>query len=311
MNHWTRYSLQVSSFILTGVSIIFTVLLWSQLPSQSWMKLFTGAAGFALELCKFALLPFSFLLLRNRETTAGLILLLIGCALFTVSIAASVTFLETGEQARQRASDAWQQKQESLNQLDEQIRLGQLAASEDINNGYRQRGLETLKTVQKWQAERETLANIPINQNGNLSALKKEERFYAWLLLALLIDGCSVAGWTILASQEQQKVKLKTVSEAIPETIPKTVSETRTEIVTTEMTGDYSEANPVPVSVNDEVYNRITSGTYGEKITVRGFMSRERIGYQKAKKILDGLEAEGILMNGQRGYELINKTRKE
>ena len=310
MNHWTRYSLQVSSLILTGVSIIFTVLLWSQLPSQSWMKFFTGAAGFALELCKFALLPFSFLLLRNRETTAGLILLLIGCALFAVSIAASVTFLETGEQTRQRSSEAWQQKQASLDQLDEQIRLGQLAASEDINNGYRKRGLETLGSVQKWQEEREELVNLPVNQSSDFSVLEKEERFYAWLLLALLIDGCSVAGWTILASQKQQTVKPKTVS-TITETVSETIPQTITEIVTTETTDNYPETTPVPVSINNEVYDRITSGTHGQKITVRGFMSKERIGYQKAKRILDSLEAEGILMNGQRGYELINRARQD
>ena len=205
MNPWNRLSLQAASFILTGVSIVFTVLLWSQLPEESWMKIIAGLAGFALELCKFSLLPLSLLLLKNTKTmSAGALLLLFGGALFVVSIGASVAFLENGEQARQQQGEVWQGRQTTLAQLDERIRIAQSAAEKDIAGGYRQRGLDTLTQVEQWQEQRTALLNEPVIESSGAVGLDESQRVYAWLLLAILIDGCAIAGWVVLSQEEKQ-----------------------------------------------------------------------------------------------------------
>lgn len=206
MNPLNRLSLQIASCILTGVSVVFTVLLWGQLPAESWMKIIAGLAGFALELCKFSLFPLAFLLLKNKKTLgSGAGLLFIGVLLFVVSIGASVSFLENGEQARQQQSVVWQERQTTLAQLDERIRIGQLSAAKDIDGGYRQRGLDTLKNVEQWQEQRGTIINNPIVETAGVVGMSESQRLYAWLLLAILIDGCAVAGWSVLSQDLNNK----------------------------------------------------------------------------------------------------------
>ena len=211
MNPWNRLSLQAASIILTLVSIVFTVLLWSQLPEEGWMKIISGLAGFALELCKFSLLPLSLLLLKNRETmNAGALLFLFGSSLFVVSIGASVAFLENGEQARQQQGAVWQGRQTTLTQLDDRIRIAQSAAEKDIDGGYRQRGLDTLEQVEQWQEQRQALLSEPValnKESAGAIGLGESQRFYAWLLLAILIDGCAVAGWVVLSQEDSQEEK--------------------------------------------------------------------------------------------------------
>ena len=208
MNPWNRLSLQAASIILTIVSIVFTVLLWSQLPDEGWMKIISGMAGFALELCKFSLLPLSLLLLKNKKTmNAGVLLLLFGGSLFIVSIGASVAFLENGEQARQQQGTVWQGRQTTLAQLDERIRIAQSAAEKDIAGGYRQRGLDTLEQVEQWQEQRQALLSEPVSESSGAIGLGESQRFYAWLLLAILIDGCAVAGWVVLSQEDQQETE--------------------------------------------------------------------------------------------------------
>ena len=208
MNPWNRLSLQAASIILTLVSIVFTVLLWSQLPDEGWMKIISGLAGFALELCKFSLLPLSLLFLKNKKTmNAGVLLLLFGGSLFIVSIGASVAFLENGEQARQQQGAVWQGRQTTLAQLDERIRIAQSSAEKDIAGGYRQRGLDTLEQVEQWQEQRQVLLSEPVAESSGAIGLGESQRFYAWLLLAILIDGCAVAGWVVLSQEEKQEAE--------------------------------------------------------------------------------------------------------
>ena len=211
MNPWNRLSLQFASFILTGVSIVFTVLLWSQLPDEGWMKIISGLAGFALELCKFSLLPLSLLLLKNKKTmNAGVLLFLFGASLFVVSIGASVAFLENGEQARQQQSAVWQGRQTTLAQLDERIAIGQASAAKDSESSYpniRERGMSTLRKVEQWQEQRQALLSEPVAESSGAIGLGESQRFYAWLLLAILIDGCAVAGWVVLSQEEKQETE--------------------------------------------------------------------------------------------------------
>ena len=228
MNPWNRLSLQAASFILTGVSIVFTVLLWSQLPDEIWMKIVSGFAGFALELCKFSLLPLSFVLLKSKKTmSAGALLFLFGGALFVVSIGASVAFLESGEQARQQQGAVWQGRQTTLVQLDERIRIAQSAAEKDIAGGYRQRGLDTLEQVEQWQEQRQALLSEPVTESAGAVGLNESQRFYAWLLLAILIDGCAVAGWVVLSQEDQSEPQDKPEEEKIESQGDVKESETR------------------------------------------------------------------------------------
>ena len=311
MNHWTRYSLQAASILLSLVSVVFSVALWSQLPTETWMKVISGLAGFALELCKFTLLPLSFLFLKNRKTTTGLLLLLIGGALLVVSVGASVTFLETGEQARQQQSVAWQQRQTSLSQLDERIAIGQQSAARDIEGGYRQRGLDTLAEVDGWQQQRETLLKKPVVQSLGLSGLDDQQRFYAWLLLAILIDGCAVAGWTLLSGQ-QRSLPAVTLPESTIEPVevdsscsPETFSETVTTRERTCESISETTSETTTVTVSQAIRERVVQGEFGHKFSIRHFMEKEKMGHRKAKPLLEGLVEEGVLIDTGRGYQVV------
>ena len=136
---------------------------------------------------------------------AGALLFLFGSSLFVVSIGASVAFLENGEQARQQQGAVWQGRQTTLTQLDERIRIAQSAAEKDIDGGYRQRGLDTLEQVEQWQEQRQALLSEPVSESAGAIGLGESQRFYAWLLLAILIDGCAVAGWVVLSQEERQE----------------------------------------------------------------------------------------------------------
>ena len=270
MNQWNRLALQIAAVILTCVSIVFTVLLWSQLPETLFLKTAAGLAGLALELCKFSLLPLAFFFLTNRETAKGCLLLTIGSALFIVSIGASVTFLETGDQARQQQSVMWQQRQTALRQLEENIRIAQASASRDIAGNYRQRGLETLQQISQWQTERQKIIDTPIETDNHFLITGSEKRFYAWLLLALLIDGCAITAWSLLGSstlQNEQPVLVDT--KQINTDIPKEAE---------------VEAEPEQKEENNET--KLLAG----KLTIRGIMESENVGYKKAKMIQNSIK---------------------
>ena len=279
-----RWMLITSTGILTMVSIVFTVLLWARLPEDFYMQCLTGVAGLALELCKFSLLPLAFLQLRKRQWLSGVFLLALGSALFVVSIGASVSFLETGQQRHEQRSLAWQQRQETIDQLDNNIMLGQESASIDIKNGYRERGAVTLTQVDQWQKERASLLNQPLANDGQLIGLTEQQRFYAWLLLALLIDGCSVAGWTILSGSKKLLLDDKTVVDNDVDDVPESAES----------------------FIDPAIVERISNGTYGYKISIRGVMEKEQLGYKKIKPVFDQLEYQGVIKQAAKGYELLN-----
>ncbi len=319
MNYTTRYVLQVSSGILTFVSIVFTVLLWSQLPTEWWMKGIAGLAGFALELCKFSLLPLSFLMLKNRETTGGLALLLLGSLLFAVSIGASVAFLENGEQQRQQQSLAWQQRQTSIAQLDEQIKIGQQSASRTLR-------ADTLNQVEQWQSERKELLSQPVENSSMMLGIDQQQRLSAWLLLAILIDGCAIAGWVLLSrkehhqeektfstTSEQQQKRLQNIKpepELLPEQVTEAIKEPEiepeTEASQSTLFDNVSEHELI--IIEPEIRDRIVHGEHGERFSIRGFMEKEKIGHKKAKPILNSLVQEGVLISLERGYQLTGAT---
>ena len=279
-----RWMLITSTCILTMVSIVFTVLLWARLPDHFFMQCLTGVAGLALELCKFSLLPLAFLQLQQRQWLSGAFLLALGSALFVVSIGASVSFLETGQQRQEQQSLAWQQRQETIAQLDSNIKLGQESAGIDIKNGYRERGAATLKQVSQWQKERAALLSQPLENDGQLIGLTEQQRFYAWLLLALLIDGCSVAGWTILSNSKNDKT-----------------------VVNNGVNNDAdNDLDSIESLIDPAIVERISSGEYGHKISIRGVMEKEQLGYKKIKPVFDQLEHQGIIKQATKGYELMN-----
>ena len=349
MKPLNRLILQVASILLTIVSMVFTVLLWSQLPEKDWMKFISGLAGFSLELCKFSLLPFSIVLLKNRKTiNAGALLMFFNVSLFVVSIGASVAFLENGEQSRQRQGAVWQSRQTTLEQLDQRIAIGQASAAKDGESSYpniRERGLNTLLQVEQWQEQRQALLDKPVTEESGAIGLDESKRFYAWLLLAILIDGCAAAGWVILSQEEKiassndvkeldnselinnveerleaflrtQKNKVNTDNVLLKVSQPDEKNkkadiqmvESLKEMVTTKETETdemvSKKTKTKLMVVEREMLDRITSGEHGELITCRGLMKAEKIGYVKAKQILDGLEDDGVLVDTGKGFQL-------
>ena len=293
-----RWMLITTTGILTMVSIVFTELLWARLPEDFLMQCLTGLAGLALELCKFSLLPLSFLQLRKRQWLSGGFLMSLGSALFVVSIGASVSFLETGQQRHEQRSLAWQQRQETIAQLDNNITLGQESASIDIRNGYRERGAVTLKQVDQWQKERASLLSQPLANDGQMVGLTEQQRFFAWLLLALLIDGCSVAGWSILSGSKKSLLNDRTVVDNNVD-----VSECVESVIDPAIVERIISGEPV---IDPAIVDRIISGEYGYKISIRGVMEKEQLGYKKIKPVFDQLESQGVIKQAAKGYELLD-----
>ena len=234
MSEWISFCLKSFGLILSAVTTVFTVLLWGSLPEDTWSSILMGVAGFALEGSKFLLLLLALLFLKRKQFLASIVGGSLATLLFIVSIGASVGFLEKSEQQQQRSSDAWNSTQTSIAQIDAEIEMLLDSSRRDIENGYRERGLRTRTEIASLREQRKTLLETPENSpvetsfGGLASMLGMDDdnvRLFAWLLLAVLIDGVAAACWAFLVLLEQPEtmlVKTETFS-AMPEATEKTM----------------------------------------------------------------------------------------
>ena len=229
MSDWISFCLKFFGFILSAVTTVFTVLLWGSLPEDTWSSILMGIAGFALEGSKFLLLLLALLFLKRKQFLAGIVGGTLAALLFIVSIGASVGFLEKSEQQQQHSSEAWRSTQNSIAQIDAEIDMLLVSSRTDIENGYRDRGLRTRTEIESLREQRKTLLETPENSpvetsfGGLASMLGMDDqniRLFAWLLLAVLIDGVAAACWAFLILLEQTETVLSDgkIYSAMPET---------------------------------------------------------------------------------------------
>ncbi len=233
MSEWISFCLKLFGFILSAVTTVFTVLLWSSLPEDIWSSILMGIAGFALEGSKFLLLVLALVFVRKKLYSASIVSAFLAILLFIVSIGASIGFLEKSEQQQQRSSDSWANTQKSVSQIDTDIETLLVSAKNDIENGYRTRGLDTRKDIAALREQRQTLLNVPDSMAaetsfGGLSSMigmtDKSVRLFAWTLLAVLIDGVAAACWVFLGLLEEPETVLKPseIQNSCTESVSKT-----------------------------------------------------------------------------------------
>ena len=310
MSVFNRYCLNAAALVLSGVSITFTVLLWSSLPAERWAGIMTGIAGLALEVCKFVLIPTSFILLKQKRLTLGFLSLLFGSLLFVVSIGASVGFLENSEQKQQKQSAVWIQRQASITSIDEQIATLQRNADNDTRNGFRARALETMDRINVLRDDKKQLMNAPQHSGSSFGALAsiagmdgQHNRAWAWLILALLIDGCAVIAWTILTDDVSGRPDNGTETvRNVPERSGMMVSVTRTDSTTETTSVQFEQLDREHF---ETIRKRLLAGQYGNNPSIRGVMKAESIGYPKAAEAFSILEDERLIVRAAKGYRLI------
>lgn len=233
MSEWISFCLKSFGLILSAVTTVFTVMLWGSLPENTWASILMGIAGFALEGSKFLLLLLALLFLNRKQFLASIVGGLLAALLFIVSIGASVGFLEKSEQQQQRSSDAWNSTQTGIDQIDAEIEMLLDSSRIDIENGFRERGLRTRNDIASLRGQRKTLLETPENSpvetsfGGLASMLGMDDdnvRLFAWLLLAVLIDGVAAACWAFLILLEQPETVHAEVFSDDPKTPEKTMA---------------------------------------------------------------------------------------
>ncbi len=269
MSEWISFCLKAFGLILSAVTTVFTVLLWGSLPEDTWASLLMGIAGFALEGSKFLLLLLALLFLKRKQFLASIVGGTLATLLFVVSIGASVGFLEKSEQQQQRSSGAWNNTQNSIAQIDAEIEMLLDASRRDIENGYRDRGLRTRTEISSLREQRKTLLETPENSpvetsfGGLASMLGMDDdsvRLYAWLLLAVLIDGVAAACWAFLVLLNEAE----TVSE-IPETPEKMVARSSPELEQKPVIQKQPEVLPEEIEFPEAIKTETVIPVYNER----------------------------------------------
>ena len=316
MSDWISFCLKSFGFILSAVTTVFTVLLWGSLPEDTWSSILMGIAGFALEGSKFLLLLLALLFLKRKQFLASIVGSTLAALLFIVSIGASVGFLEKSEQQQQHSSDAWRSTQNSIAQIDAEIDMLLVSSRTDIENGYRDRGLRTRAEIESLREQRKTLLETPENMpvetsfGGIASMLGMDDqstRLFAWLLLAVLIDGVAAACWVFLILLEQSETVMsdaKVFSEMQEvERVLQKQPETLQEDLKTSAFMEKETIVPVVDDGNLEMFPE-------ENVSVSGHGSEKVYGCSAAEKTVviieeyDGLfkQVKRKIDEGQEGY---------
>lgn len=314
ISYGVLFCLRFFGLILSAITTVFTVILWSELPQDNWTSFLMGLAGFALEGCKFLLLVLAVVFYRDRLYFAALAAGVLAALLFVVSVGASVGFLEKSEQQQRQLSWQGQQIRQQLEQFDDEIALLTDSARRDVASGYRERALETQARIDDLRGQQKQLQGKPLASVADSSfaglgiffGLADDQiRLFAWLLLALLIDGVAGACWVFLAllkasepiADNKESLPTKTTMAQGLEPLPKIAEPV--DMMAEQRAYDCSVVDPVMVNdQQDELFavvaEKIASNApgYDDKMSLNSLMRLESIGYAKARKVMDRLELQ-------------------
>lgn len=319
INYGVVFCLRFFGLILSGITTVFTVILWSELPQDNWTSFLMGLAGFALEGCKFLLLILVVVFYQQRHYFAAMMAGFLAALLFVVSIGASVGFLEKSEQQQRQQSWQGQTIRQQSDQLNDEISLLTESARRDVDSGYRERALTTQARIDDLREQQnrlhdEPLASVAGSSFSGLSGLlgfdDDQVRLGAWLILALLIDGVAGACWVFLAllktvddDQDREPLSdskkdrrqagqgLEMVSD-FSETASETVTETGVDVVYNCSVADGVVIDDAQEDLFQSVSGKIASNAqgYDESLSLNQLMRLESIGYAKARKVMDRIK---------------------
>lgn len=316
-----KFTIALSTILLCLVTLASTVLFWSSMPTDLHGKVLAGITATALEACKYSFFPAGVYYLKKRNV-GGAGLLLIGCVLVGISVAATTGFLSNAynqqQQYTQQNSLEYQTKTQQLNSLQQQIDTLNSLVAADAQGSYRTRAIATAKEVKILEQQRDNaLAEIKAYRQtaqGNaqsffagvaipLGASPDAIRQSAFIALAIIVDICAIAGLLALGGIGK-KIK--------PE--PKPIfSEPPTNTATIEKENQVPVKKPKepPLAVveftetENQLAQRILAGEFGQPPAVRRIINEGGVRHHIAKKVLEYLVEQNKVRREGKQYQLM------
>jgi len=292
--------------LAVGFTVVTTLCTWhvaSSIPSGEIASHVVGIMGVGMDLSKAILIPLGIKLLIEKIWLQSAISLILGIGLLFISLAATVSFLETEEQQVRKTAS-------SNSYAEESKRLRLELAKQDMETGkYRGRALSNLEKADKLNARQEqkkqSVSGTTLGRLASLYNIAPEKlRGHIWLLGAIIIDILPLFFFTLLA------LSSKTRNQDV--TSRNQHQERRKE--TKKPQEQKQEAKKAFVLVPNAIHETkdlilyarelITKGDVLEngKVKINPLKKALGTGYDKARVIIQQLEKEQFLRRDGRSY---------
>jgi len=318
--------LAVAAFLLCGISIIASVLLWISVPTEIFGKWLAGATAIALEICKFAFLPLALIMWKREQHGWSITLGSIGFILLIVSVSATIGFVQNANQQQQteaqQSTIRYQTNLQQLDSLNKQVDQYHLLIKTDSDNGFRDRGYKGLNKLDELETQRTALVkemSIPEKATqGEMNALtgsiakqldmdadKLQLTFFT--SLAVLVDVSAIISLSFLSMHTKTTRELTTKSTTKDKTNNnKETFVDKRELDIKTIRTIHKPTSKQPPSKHQQIKQKLLTGVYGEQPVVRRVMESESVQHKVVKTIFDELINEESLLKEGRRYSLTN-----
>lgn len=311
-----KFVIALSTILLCLVTLASAVLFWVSMPTDLHGKVLAGVTATALEACKYSFFPAGVYYLKKRNA-GGAALLIIGCVLVCISVAATAGFLENAynqqTQSVQQNSLEYKTKTQQLNSLQQQIDTLNGLVAADAQGSYRTRAIETAKQVELLEQQRDNaLAEIKTYRQtaqGNAQALftslaiplgiqPDAARQGAFMGLAVIVDICAIAALLALGGMGKKHTLEPPPNLSEPPTNTETTERKKSVPVTKQ---NSTELNPH----ENELAEKILAGIYGQPPAVRRIINEGNVRHHIAKKVLEYLVEQNKVRREGKQYQLV------
>ncbi|UUA73072.1 hypothetical protein [Cellvibrio sp. QJXJ] len=311
-----KFVIAFSTLLLCLVTLASAVLFWISMPTDLHGKVLAGVTATALEACKYSFFPAGVYYLKKRNA-GGAALLIIGCVLVCISVAATAGFLENAynqqTQSAQQNTLEYKTKTQQLNSLQQQIdSLNGLVAA-DAQGSYRTRAIETAKQVKLLEQQRDNaLAEIKSYRQiaqGNAQALFSSlaiplgvqpdaARQGAFMGLAIIVDICAIAALLALGGMGKNSAPAPAMQPVQPPPKPATPTAAKSPSAQQQKPADLTPGE-------NELAEKILAGTYGQPPAVRRIIQEGNVRHHIAKKVLEYLVEQNKVRREGKQYQLV------
>lgn len=244
--------------------------------------------------------------------------------LLAFSVIATTWFMDTTwQQQRQeqaiehneQAEQSWQAEQirNQVNQLNQQIEISLNSANTDTDSSYRQRGIETLSSLDTLYQRRDSLLEqlngINTSAASQNSASVFEEtpplRIGLFAMIALIIDISAILAFGSLAKPvitEPEQPDPQPQQPVYRQPLPYPVAPI---LQQQEVQPQDLQSEPEPEEQPDylgTILARIRAGEYGEFVPVKDIVTNEPVRHPELKAGIDQLMEEGVLIKSGNRY---------
>lgn len=318
-----KFVIAFSTLLLCLVTLASAVLFWISMPTDLHGKVLAGVTATALEACKYSFFPAGVYYLKKRNA-GGAALLIIGCVLVCISVAATAGFLENAynqqTQSAQQNTLEYKTKTQQLNSLQQQIdSLNGLVAA-DAQGSYRTRAIETSKQVKLLEQQRDNaLAEIKSYRQtaqGNAQALfaslaiplgvqPDAARQGAFIGLAIIVDICAIAALLALGGMGKKSKQEPKPLWSEPPTNTETIEREKAVPVVNQKPKE-PQLLCVELTPNEnELAQKILAGIYGQPPAVRRIINEGNVRHHIAKKVLEYLVEQNKVRREGKQYQLV------